>query len=119
MLYINRLISIVILGSGLLLGAMAPAMPLEQYNKMNQDPHSGIVNGEVVEVNTKYQGTYTIFKVKQGGEEIWAATSRMELKKGDKVFFKPTEPMLNFSVKSIGITYDKILFLSDVKVQKL
>jgi hypothetical protein len=60
-------------------------------------------------------GGYSYIEVDSGGQVVWVAAVEMALKKGDKVQWQGTE-MSNFTARSIGRTFDKIVFAQGVDV---
>lgn len=66
------------------------------------------VSGEVVEVRDVQSYTYLLIKTRKG--EKWAAVTRSDVKKGDKVTIENAMQMNDFTSKSLGKTFKSILF---------
>lgn len=64
--------------------------------------------GEVLELQNS--GIYVYVKVKKQNEEIWAAIPKTDIKVGDKITLKESTWMKNFKSKTLGKTFDKVLF---------
>ena len=64
-------------------------------------------------LNVAQAGGYTYVEVlTQGGDRFWVAGNRTELAPGDKVTWRDGAMMTNFHSKSLGRTFEKILFIS-------
>jgi len=67
-----------------------------------------IHTGKVLQV--KDSGAYIYIKVKKQNEEIWAAIPKTDVKVGENVTLKESTWMTNFKSKTLGKTFDKVLF---------
>jgi len=63
-------------------------------------------------------GGYSYLEVDRGGKTVWVAAMQTPMKAGDKVQWQGDTEMSNFTAKSIGRTFDKIIFASAVAVVK-
>lgn len=63
-------------------------------------------------------GGYSYLEVDRGGKTVWVAAMQTPMKPGDKVQWQGDTEMSNFTAKSIGRTFDKIIFASGVSVVK-
>ncbi|HEY0825024.1 MAG TPA: hypothetical protein VGD76_14645 [Ramlibacter sp.] len=62
-------------------------------------------------------GGYSYIEVDQGGQTVWVAATETPVKKGDKVEWQGASQMSNFTARSIGRTFEKILFVQSVAVR--
>lgn len=97
---------------------LSHAVPYDQYLKHQGLPHHSGTKGQwltskVLEVAEG--GGYSFFKIEQNGEQIWAATLKMSLATGTEIWFRQPLTMTNFFSKTLNRTFDKILFVSEVK----
>jgi hypothetical protein len=63
-------------------------------------------------------GGYSYIEVDQGGKTVWVAANETPMKQGDKVQWQGASEMRNFTAKSLGRTFDQILFAQSVAVQR-
>ena len=63
-------------------------------------------------------GGYSYIEVDQGGQTVWVAATETPMKKGDKVEWQGASQMSNFTARSLGRTFDKIIFAQAVAVAK-
>lgn len=61
-------------------------------------------------------GGYSYLEVDQGAASIWVAVPETKVKAGDKVSWSGGSMMQNFNAKSLGRTFDKIVFAGGVTV---
>lgn len=76
------------------------------------DAGSTANQGEVKSVTAA--GGYTYLEVNQGGTVVWLAAPETPVKAGDKVRWDGGSVMQNFTAKSLGRTFDSIIFASKV-----
>ncbi len=74
------------------------------------------LGGKVVE--TMEVASYTYVKFKTGDKNLWLATSKLDVKKGDLVSFEGGQLMHKFHSKSLNRTFDEIYFVNDVTVRR-
>ena len=63
-------------------------------------------------------GGYSYIEVDQGGKTVWVAANETPMKQGDKVQWQGASEMRNFTARSLGRTFDQILFAQSVAVQQ-
>ncbi len=71
-------------------------------------PQAAPLKGTVVE--TMAAGGYTYVCIENGGQKQWAAMPPTEVKVGETVEVAPGMTMRNFSSKSLGRTFESIMF---------
>jgi hypothetical protein len=89
-------------------GPVAPAaQPAAQPAASAQAPSTGKV------LQLQHAGSYTYAEVDAGsGQKVWIAGAHIEVKEGDTVQWGRAEAMRNFNAKSLGRTFDEILFVN-------
>jgi hypothetical protein len=61
---------------------------------------------------------YTYLRVTlDGGEDVWAAASQVEVKVGARVAMQTSIKMTNFTSKALGRTFDEIYFVTISSVE--
>lgn len=66
------------------------------------------LSGKVVE--TMNSGGYTYVRLEKKGKKIWVAIPEMKISVGQQISLQPGQEMVNFSSKSLGRTFDSIIF---------
>lgn len=61
-------------------------------------------------------GGYSYIEVERGGAVVWVAAMETPMKPGDRIEWQGGSSMQNFTAKSIGRTFDRIIFASSVAV---
>jgi hypothetical protein len=79
-----------------------------------QQPAGVVHKGKVVA--TMNAAGYTYLQVEEKGQKIWAAAKETKLKVGDEVEFPDSPVMQNFTSKTLNRTFDRIFFLSALRV---
>lgn len=69
-----------------------------------------IITGKVLE--TKDAGGYTYLHLDEGTQKVWAAVPKVNVKVGDKVSIVFSMLMKNFKSKTLGRTFDELIFSS-------
>lgn len=87
--------------------AAAPASKKPSVKAEKDDPGAG-PSGKVVE--TMDAGGYTYVCLEKNGKKTWVAVSQMKVVVGSKMTFQPGSEMQNFTSKSLGRTFDSIIF---------
>ena len=59
-------------------------------------------------------GGYTFIKANENGNEFWIAVREMEVNVGDVYYFTGSMVMSNFESKSLGKTFETILFVDNI-----
>ena len=67
-------------------------------------------------VSTMNAAGYTYMEVEEQGQKIWAAAKETTIKVGDQVEFPNSPAMQNFTSKTLNRTFDKIFFVSSLRV---
>lgn len=73
------------------------------------------LSGKIVE--TMDSGGYTYVNVEKDGKKTWVAVPTMKVKVGQEVSFTPGAVMNNFTSKTLGRTFEKIVFSAGVAGQ--
>lgn len=91
-----------------------------------KDPHAGLerqaINagtgrkGRVVE--TMNAAGYTYLRVDENGSSVWLAVMEVPVKVGDIVEFPDSQPMTGFRSKTLNRTFDAILFVPGIRVER-
>lgn len=90
--------------------AGVPSAKLPPMGGSSSTQGSGRVHeGEVIERINVPNYTYVHIK-KDGGEEVWAAIPSDKVEKGEKVVITESLVMKDFSSRSLGRTFDAIIF---------
>lgn len=63
-------------------------------------------------------GGYSYIEVEQGGGSLWVAVTETPVKAGDQIRWDGGALMQNFNAKSLGRTFDRIVFAGGVTVVK-
>jgi len=66
------------------------------------------LSGKVIE--TMDSGGYTYVQIEGSGGKTWFAIPKTKIKMGQKVTFQPGGAMPNFTSKTLGKTFDVIIF---------
>ncbi|MDD2851183.1 MAG: hypothetical protein PHY09_04685 [Desulfuromonadaceae bacterium] len=91
------------------------------------DPHAGMKAQEIpagvgkkgTVSQTMNSGGYTYVEaVDEKGEKVWLALPETKVAKGDKIEYPETPPMVNFNSKTLNKTFEKILFIPGIRIQK-
>ena len=62
--------------------------------------------------------SYTYVQFAHGKNQVWLATNKIDVKKGDEVSFENAQPMHNFHSKTLNRTFDEIYFVTDLSVKR-
>ncbi|MEK6742957.1 MAG: DNA-binding protein [Nitrospirota bacterium] len=87
--------------------APAAAAKTPSVKAEKEDPNAGL-SGKVVE--TMDAGGYTYVCLEKNGKKTWVAVSQMKVAVGSMMTFQPGSVMQNFTSKSLGKTFDSIIF---------
>ena len=66
-------------------------------------------------VSAQQAGGYTYIEVESNGKTVWLASTPVRVAPGDKVRWGDSAVMRNFTSKSLGRTFDELLFVSGVQ----
>ncbi|HEB02379.1 MAG TPA: hypothetical protein ENI12_04020 [Nitrospirae bacterium] len=72
------------------------------------DANPGGLGGKVIE--TMDSGGYTYVQIEKDGQNVWFAVPATSVKVGEQVAFQPGPVMQNFKSKSLGRTFEVIIF---------
>jgi hypothetical protein len=72
--------------------------------------------GRVVE--TMNAAGYTYLRVDENGSSVWLAVMEVPVKVGDVVEFPDSQPMTGFRSKTLNRTFDSILFVPGIRVER-
>ena len=98
-------------------GAVAIAAPPKQPAAPAPQPHPGamknaeessVLSGKVVE--TMNAGGYTYVCLEKKGKKTWVAVPEMKVTVGKQMSFQPGQEMGNFTSKTLGRTFESIVF---------
>jgi len=102
------------------------ALPLNAYMSSKSEPMSNMSSIlKKQAIDGKRKGTvlaafsvesYTYMYIDDGNAKVWVASPGMPVSVGDKVETDEGNRMDNFNSKSLGITFEKILFVSSAKI---
>ena len=96
-----------------------PAMPGQNT------PHGGGVMPPIQPAAASHKGKvvatmdaagYTYLQVEEKGQKIWVAAAQTKVTIGDEVEFPDSPVMQNFTSKTLNRTFDKIFFVSTLRV---
>ncbi len=105
-------------------GMPAGQMPADVAKGGN--PHAGMTTmpqeipagashkGKVI--STMDAAGYTYIEVEEKGQKLWVAAMQTKLKAGDEVEFADSQPMVNFTSKTLNRTFERIYFVSALRV---
>lgn len=96
--------------------AAHPPMPSGAPSGQAAAPAAGPRQGVVKSVANA--GGYTYLEIGQGDSSLWIAAPETDVKAGDKVSWDGDMVMRNFTAKSLGRTFDQIVFASRITVAK-
>ena len=91
------------------------------------DPHAGMKAQEIpagagkkaTVSQTMNSGGYTYVEAAdEKGGKVWLALPETKVAKGDKIEYPETPPMANFHSKTLNKTFDKILFIPGIRINK-
>jgi hypothetical protein len=87
--------------------AAAPVPAVSTAPPAAQAPNTGKI------LQLQQAGPYTYAEVEQAdGQKVWIAGGHLDAKEGETLQWGRAEEMRNFSAKSIGRTFDRILFVN-------
>jgi hypothetical protein len=91
------------------------------------DPHAGM-KAQDIQAGSGKKGTVTQTMNSGGytyveaayykGQKTWLALPQMKVAIGDKIEFPDTPPLVNFTSKTLKKTFDKILFVPGIRIEK-
>jgi hypothetical protein len=90
----------------------AVVVPQSSAFAASQYPNTGKV------LETMDANIYTYIQVSTDKGPVWLAVSQTKVAKGDTISYPNGNVMTNFTSKSLNRTFDTIIFLDKVKVEK-
>ena len=104
-----------------------PVAAPAQGQQPGGDPHAGMKaqdiqagsgkKGKVTQ--TMNSGGYTyVESADDKGEKTWLALPELKVSVGDKIEYPDAPPMVNFNSKTLNKTFDKILFVPGIRIEK-
>jgi hypothetical protein len=102
----------------LLLVTMLVAIGCKQKNTdANSDLAPGMHTATVIEV--KQTASYTYFQVFENDQKFWMATSSLDAKEGDVVYYTRAFEMKDFKSKELNKTFESIYFVEDASTEPI
>lgn len=96
----------------LVFSSAAIVVPQSSAFAASQYPNKGKV------LETMDASIYTYMQVSTDKGSVWLAASKTKVAKGDTISFPNGSEMTNFTSKSLNRTFDKIIFIDKIKVEK-
>jgi hypothetical protein len=90
----------------------AVVVPQSSAFAASQYPNTGKV------LETMDASIYTYVQVTSDNGPVWLAASKTKVAKGDTISYPNGNVMTNFNSPSLNRTFDKIIFLDKIKVEK-
>jgi hypothetical protein len=87
-------------------------LPQSNAYAANQYPNTGKV------LETMDASIYTYMQVTSDKGPVWLAASKTKVAKGNTISYPDGAVMTNFNSKSLNRTFDKIIFVDRIKVEK-
>jgi hypothetical protein len=81
-------------------------------------PGAADANGSGVVKSVANAGGYSYIEVDRGGSTIWVAAMETPMKPGDRIQWQGGSEMRNFNAKSLGRSFDRVVFASAVTVTR-
>jgi hypothetical protein len=103
---IFTLLAVLVFSSAAIVVPQTSAFAASQY------PNKGKV------LETMDASIYTYMQVSTDKGSVWLAASKTKVAKGDTISFPNGSEMTNFTSKSLNRTFDKIIFIDKIKVEK-
>jgi hypothetical protein len=96
----------------LVFSSAAIVVPQSSAFAASQYPNKGKV------LETMDASIYTYIQVSTDKSPVWLAASKTKVTKGDTISYPNGSEMSNFTSKSLNRTFDKIIFIDKIKVEK-
>ena len=96
----------------LALTGTAVVVPQSNAFAASQYPNTGKV------LETMDASIYTYMQVSSDKGPVWIAASKTKVAKGETISYPDGAVMTNFESKSLNRTFDKIIFVDKIKVEK-
>lgn len=79
---------------------------------------AGDGNGSGIVKSVANAGGYSYIEVDRGGSTVWVAAMETPMKAGDRIEWQGGSEMRNFTAKSLGRNFDRVVFASAVAVMR-
>ena len=98
---------------------------MPQESQAGKNPHVGMKPQEMPAVGGIRKGKvittmdaagYTYVQVEEKGQKVWLAAMQSKVKAGDVVEFPDSQPMQNFTSKTLNRTFENIIFTPSLRV---
>lgn len=89
-----------------------------QQQTMNQSTSQDMVMHTVTVEDFINTSNYTYIKVKENGNDYWIAVTKMDVKKGETLYFAKSMEMKNFHSTELNKTFDSVLFVDGIATSK-
>lgn len=86
----------------------------QQPMPSNQLEGAASLSGKGTVVSTGEAGNYSILELENNGKKFWIATTKINVKAGDKIKFQNGELMTGFYSQTLKKTFDEIIFTNFV-----
>lgn len=96
----------------LALTGTAVVVPQSNVFAASQYPNTGKV------LETMDASIYTYMQVSTAKDPVWIAASKTKVAKGNTISYPDGAVMTNFNSPSLNRTFDKIIFVDKIKVEK-
>jgi hypothetical protein len=103
---INTLLVMLALAGAAIVVSQSNAIAASQY------PNTGKV------LETMDASIYTYMQVTSPNGPVWLAASKTKVAKGNTISYPDGAVMTNFTSNSLNRTFDKIIFIDKIKVEK-
>lgn len=97
-------------------GAAAVATPAHGSLPMPPAPGAADASGSGIVKSVANAGGYSYIEVDRDGRMLWVAAMETPLKPGDRIAWQGGSEMRNFNAKSLGHTFERVVFASGVSV---
>lgn len=97
-------------------GAAPVATPAHGSLPMPPAPGAADANGNGIVKSVANAGGYSYIEVERDGRTLWVAAMETPLKPGDRIEWQGGNEMRNFNAKSLGRSFDRVVFVSAVTV---
>lgn len=91
---------------------VAIVVPQSSAQAASQYPNTGKV------LETMDASIYTYIQVTSSKGPVWLAVSKTKVAKGDTISYPNGNEMANFPSKSLNRTFDRLIMLDKIKVEK-
>lgn len=97
-------------------GAAPAATPAHGNLPAPAAPGMADASGSGIVKSVANAGGYSYMEIDRGGSTVWVAATQTPAKPGDRVEWQGGSEMRNFNAKSLGRTFDRVVFAGAVSV---